>query len=153
MPDRAFGDQREWERRLSGSWASQLPLELCGQRYTLSLSLSLFFFISLPLSWSSSLNNSDSTHFYGPSLPAVKRSDEASAHQKCSKTKRKSHLSESDTAHWEEVWIYLCWHVNKCLWCKKTKRFTKEGWIYSLFIILEINHFNQKFQAQCSNVL
>lgn len=42
------GDPGERERRLSNSWASQLPLELCA--------LPFFLFISAPLSWSPSLN-------------------------------------------------------------------------------------------------
>lgn len=98
MLDRAFGDQREWERRLSGSWASQLPLELCGQHYNLSPLL----FISLPLSWSPSLSSTDSKCFYARALSAVRRTDKASAVISDAQTKaKKSALNVSKAAHGE----------------------------------------------------
>lgn len=105
MLDRAFGDQREWEKRLSGSWASQLPLELCGQHYNLSPLL----FISLPLSWSPSLNSTDSKRFYAQALSAVRRTDKASAVISDAQTKAKiSALNVSNAErHWL-VYLFRC---------------------------------------------
>lgn len=112
MLDRAFGDQRDWERRLSGSWASQLPLELCGQHYTLP---PLFLFISLPLSWPPSLNSADSKQFRALALSAVRRTDKASAYQWCSKQSKEicslrvwfCTLGDADWRIYSEVWGLL----------------------------------------------
>lgn len=122
MLDGAFGDQREWERRLSGSWASQLPLELCGQHYNLSPLL----FISLPLSWSPSLNSADSKCFYARALSAVRRTDKASAVICDAQTKAKQICSQcvqcctlrdtgcyiySDAWKLHKMWTQLVWKL------------------------------------------
>lgn len=67
MLDWAFGDPRECERRLSGSWASQLPLELCGPHLH---PVSLSFYLSASFMVTLIKQNTDSKHFYAQALSA-----------------------------------------------------------------------------------